>query len=1564
MKRTFLGRRTVLGATTALALIAQILFPLLAARPAAAAPNDVVSITADPSATATEGNAGQKAFTFTITATNPGQVAGPERVHVATGAAGDTAVGGGTCAPGSGVDYVSQSTDVTIPASTPSAGPSTSSMGFTVQVCGDTAPEPNETFTVTISNPQLGGTLDPNASSATATIQNDDGAPPTLSVTNDVAAAEGTNPAGAGCDPDGNGGANPVAGSTCFVFNVSLSAAPGQPVTVPYSTQNGTATGGGPTCNNATGNPDYISQSGSVAFAAAETGPKQISVPVCGDVLNEADETFTVDLQPQGDVNCGVTAANDCVGQGTIQNDDPVPTLTILDTSAAEGSAGGSTQDCSGGGTPPPPTTGCEFFDVHLSVISGQTVTVNYASADGTAKSGSDYVGKTGTLTFPPGEQDEFVRISLVEDTIDEPNESFVVNLSGNNPTTATIADGSATGTINDDDPAPKATVTGQTKAEGNTATTTFTFTVTLDAPSSQTATMQYSTQDGPATANNDAAKGGAACGGPTQVDYIATLNGTLTIPAGQTTGTIDVPVCGDTFNEKDEAFSVVVSSSDSSVDCTTTPANCTATSVITNDDPLPVITVSNPSLAEGNSGSTTQFPFDITLSAPSGRDVVVNYSTGGGTATAGTDYTPASSTVTFSPGETKKTVNVDVIGDNLDEPDETFNLTVVPGATATCTTGDCTGQATIQDDDPAVSLSINDPQPQLEGNGPGATTLAFTVSESGATGQNVDVDYATGPATPAAGQDAAVAGASCTPGVDYIAASGTLHFQAGGAQTKQILVSVCGDTSAERDEVFAVNLSNPTNATIADGQGIGTIKNDDGVPAGITISDVSQNEGNSATTPFTFTVSLDAPSTNTVSVDYATADGTGTGAADCSAAATDYQSKSGTVTFAPGETSKPITISVCGDTRNEANDTFTVNLSNPTNGSVSDGQGLGTIQNDDPTPSLTIGDATAAEGSSGTVADCATTPATGCEVFTVTLSAASGQTVTVNYQTADTTATGAANCTTAGSDYVSQAGTLTFTPDQTTKTIVVPVCGDALDEANETFTVTLSSPSATATLGATTTGTGTITDDDPTPSVSVANTSVTEGNSGSAPACASVPATGCEVFTVTLSAASGQSVTVDYTTQAGTATAPGDYTTKSGTLTFAPGVTIQTVVVPVVGDTLAEPDETFTVVLSNPVNATLGTATGTGTITDDDANPTVSISPATQTVAESAGSVTVTVTLSAASGKTVTVVYSTANGTATAGSDYTAGTATLTFSPGQTSKTVTIGITDDAAHENNETFTVNLSSPSNTTVAAGQGTATVTIADNDPVPPRNGYWLVGRRGTVYGFGDAVSKGDAPLGQADAVDIESTPDGNGYWVLDAAGNVYGFGDAQFLGNMALQPGESATSMSAKPNGGGYWIFTNRGRVGAFGTAVSFGDMSGRPLNGPVIGSVATPSGNGYYMVATDGGIFAFGDAVFRGSMGGQPLNAPVVGLVPDPDGVGYWLDASDGGVFAFEAPFRGSMGGRPLNKPVIGMVSYGNGYLMVASDGGVFDFSDKPFSGSLGSNPPAIPIVNIAALPS
>jgi hypothetical protein len=206
-------------------------------------------------------------------------------------------------------------------------------------------------------------------------------------------------------------------------------------------------------------------------------------------------------------------------------------------------------------------------------------------------------------------------------------------------------------------------------------------------------------------------------------------------------------------------------------------------------------------------------------------------------------------------------------------------------------------------------------------------------------------------------------------------------------------------------------------------------------------------------------------------------------------------------------------------------------------------------------------------------------------------------------------------------------------------------------------------------------------------------------------------------------------------------------------------------------------------------------------------------------------------------------------------------------------------------------------------------------------------------------------------------------------VVDSAGAVTPRGSAPKLGSVApgvLAAGEKVTSLSGTPSGHGYWIFTTRGRVLTFGDATGYGDMSKVALNGPVLDSIPTPSGHGYYMVGSDGGIFAFGDAVFAGSMGGKRLNAPVQSLVPVPPGAagsarGYWLVAADGGVFAFDAPFRGSMGATRLARPVTGMVPYGDGYLMVGEDGGVFNFSNLAFVGSLGANPPAQPIVSVAA---
>jgi parallel beta-helix repeat protein len=239
----------------------------------------------------------------------------------------------------------------------------------------------------------------------------------------------------------------------------------------------------------------------------------------------------------------------------------------------------------------------------------------------------------------------------------------------------------------------------------------------------------------------------------------------------------------------------------------------------------------------------------------------------------------------------------------------------------------------------------------------------------------------------------------------------------------------------------------------------------------------------------------------------------------------------------------------------------------------------IGAFEREDgpPVPSLSVADVTVNEGSSGTVA----------AAFVVTLSAPSTTAVTVQYATAPNTAT-------EGVDYIRATGTLSFPAGTTSRTVNVTVNGDTTVEPDEEFWLNLSTP-AGATLGDAQ-GVGRIRNDDtaPTPSLSIADVSVREGRRG--PVLA--------VFTVTLSAASTQAVTVAFATADGTATSTDDYKSANGTLSFAPGVTSRTVTVIVKGDRRAEPDETFFVNLSGPVGATLADSQGRGTIVNDDRAP------------------------------------------------------------------------------------------------------------------------------------------------------------------------------------------------------------------------------------------------------------------------------------------------------------------------------------------------------------------------
>lgn len=326
---------------------------------------------------------------------------------------------------------------------------------------------------------------------------------------------------------------------------------------------------------------------------------------------------------------------------------------------------------------------------------------------------------------------------------------------------------------------------------------------------------------------------------------------------------------------------------------------------------------------------------------------------------------------------------------------------------------------------------------------GEAAGTVTITVNRTGGTDGAVAVNYALTDGT-------AVGGATCTTGIDYINTGGTVNFTNGQA-SNTFTVTICNDSLNEASETFTVTLSGATGgATIGtQASAVVTITDDDAVPTIAITSPSPAPEGNAGTTTLTFNVNLSAASGQTITVQYQTADNTAT------VADNDYVAiPLTTLTFLPGETNKQINVTVNGDTTVEPDETFFVNLSNPTNATISTAQGTGTILNDDAlVGTVSINDVRTLEGDSGTHT----------VTFTATLTTPSTPpaNATVQYATGGGTAT-------PGVDYQAASGTLNFGmplrtdntdggPVITTRTFTVTINGDLTKEANETFFVTLS---------------------------------------------------------------------------------------------------------------------------------------------------------------------------------------------------------------------------------------------------------------------------------------------------------------------------------------------------------------------------------------------------------------------------------------------------------------------------------------------------------------------------
>ena len=551
---------------------------------------------------------------------------------------------------------------------------------------------------------------------------------------------------------------------------------------------------------------------------------------------------------------------------------------------------------------------------------------------------------------------------------------------------------------------------------------------------------------------------------------------------------------------------------------------------------------------------------------------------------------------------------------------------------------------------------------------------MRFTVSLSVAGGTPVTVAYET--------EDG-----SAKAGADYQAAGGRLTFAAESTGAQQIEVRLRDDRVDESRETFVVRLSGPTGAPLAVTTATGTILDDDARTLAVWPSELYVTKGGTASYEVTLGSEPTAPVTVAVTAGTETAELT---------------VDPDRLTFRRDNWTDAQEVTLTAAQDSDASADAPVELGHVASGGGYDGVAGPAVRVtivEDAVATLVMAAAHASEQARRIV-------------FEVTLSRAGDEVVTVDYATDSSDGTA-----TEGTDYTPTSGTLRFPARSTAaQPVAVTVNDDALNEDNEMFTVTLRN-AANAQLaggGETLTAQGWIEDEDPLPELRIGDGRLAEGS-----------ADGRMPFVVRLDPASGRTVTVRYATANVTATAGRDYTQVSGTLTFGAGTTVRTVTVPITDDALDEHDsEQFTVTLLAVVNATIRTAHGTGTIEDNDPAPELNIADSELTEGASDGTMRFAVQLDPASERTVTVQYATADGTATAGADYTAESGTLTFRAGTTTATIEVPILDDSTGEEPETFTVTLSNAPRARLSASFATGTIADDDDstitDPVGPGN----------------------------------------------------------------------------------------------------------------------------------------------------------------------------------------------------------------------------------------------------
>jgi len=704
-------------------------------------------------------------------------------------------------------------------------------------------------------------------------------------------------------------------------------------------------------------------------------------------IFNLKPGTYDIEAGASGYITQTLSGQSVSAGRITLANFNLTPvslsSLSINDMTVTEGNTG----------------TVNAIFTVSLSAASSQQITVDYATANGTATGGSDYVAIPATqLIFPPNTTTQIVTVIVNGDLFDESDENFFVNLT--NPTNATIADAQGIGTITDDD-SPSQTITlnptddayvnaNQPTSNFGTATTLrmkqstpvinsyLKFTVSGVTGQIQSAKIRMtvtvaSSSGGSVYSVSNNYLGTSTPWIETGLNYnnAPTVSGTPWDTEGSVTvgQIVELDVTPAITGNGTFSFGLK-NSSTTTVQYSSEEGATKPQLVIQTGATFPSLSINDVTVTEGNVGNVNA-TFTVSLSAPSSQVVTVSYSTADGTAAAGSDYVSASGIVSFPIGITTQPVTISVIGDAATESNETFFVNLSNSTNATI--ADAQGQGTINDDD-AVTITLNPTDDayvnanQPTSNFGTATTLRmklsspiinsylkFVVSGVSGTVLSAKLRIKVTVASSSGGSVYSVSNnylGTSTPwietGLNYNNAptvSGTPWDTEGSVTVGQI-VELDVTPAITGNGTFSFGLKNSSTTTVQYSSEEGATKPElviqtaAGTPS-LSINDVTVLEGNSGTVNASFTVSLSAPSSQIVSVSFATANGTAT-------AGSDYVAASGTATFPIGVTTQPVTVAVNGDVVTESNEAFFVNLSNPTNATLADAQGIGTITDDD----------------------------------------------------------------------------------------------------------------------------------------------------------------------------------------------------------------------------------------------------------------------------------------------------------------------------------------------------------------------------------------------------------------------------------------------------------------------------------------------------------------------------------------------------------------------------------------------------------------------------------------